>query len=159
MGEYGAKLAKLWKKLENQEIIESTIGEVISPPPNLRVSIWNSSVILEPYQLYMNDRLFDDHTRKFEIDGKVCEIDLTLEKNEVTEISEPPVLPFVPAPAPPPPWSVKGKGAMKGKGTYKTSGTIVNTDTLKKGDLVKLTPTEVAQIWLVDFKIRKLGGG
>jgi len=156
MGEYGAKLAKLWKELENQEIIESTIGKVISPPPNLRVSIWNNSVILEPTQLYMNDRLFDDHTRKFEIDGEVSEIDLNLEKNEVTDIIIPPVLPFIPAPAPPPPWAVKGKGAMKGKGTYKTNGTIVNTDTLKKGDLVKLTPAGVGQIWFVDFKVRKL---
>lgn len=158
MGEYGAKLAKLFRELENKEMTESTIGNVVSPPPNLRISIWNNSVILEPTQLYMNDRLFDDHTRKFEIDGKVYEIDLTLEKNEVTDIITPPVLPYVPAPAPPPPWSVKGKGAMKGKGTYKTNGTIVNTDTLKKGDLVKLTPTEDIQIWFVDFKVRKLGG-
>jgi len=158
MGEYGAKLAKLWKELENQEVVESTMGKVISPPPNLRISIWNNSVILEPTQLYMNDRLFDDHTRKFKIDGNVDNIDLTLEKNEVTEIVTPPILPFVPAPAPPPPWSVKGKGAMIGKGTYKTNGTIVNTDTLKIGDLVKLTPTENIQIWFVDFKVRKLGG-
>lgn len=156
---YQVQLAKILKDRENIEQIESTIGKVVSPPPNLRISIWNGKVILESNQLYMNDRLFSDHTRKFKLDGDIDDINLTLEKNEVTGITTPPVLPFVPAPAPPAPWAVQGtKGAMKGKGEYKANGTIINTDTLKKGDEVKLTPTENSQVWFVDFKVRKLGG-
>lgn len=166
MGEYGAKLAKLWKELENQETIESTIGEVINPPPNLRISIWNSSVILEPTQLYMNDRLFNDHTREYKLEGTIGAIDVTTTKQDIKTYLTPL---YLKKDAPgdvssPNKWvNTIGEsqiiGASTGSRDFKiTEGTIVNTDTLKVGDLVKLTPTEDAQIWFVDFKIRKLGG-
>ena len=154
--DYKNELAKLFKERENKKIVTATIGEVIEAPPNLRVSIWNKQVILEPNQLYMNDRLFNDHTRDYSLEGDIEDIDLTLEKNEITNAVIPPVLPYVPNPTPPAPWSFKGEGAMKGSGTYKAKGTIINTDTLKVGDKVKLTPTESFQVWFVDFKVRKV---
>ncbi len=141
---YSVQLAKILREMENPTQIGPTIGEVVSAPPNLRISIWNGNVILEPSQLYMNDRLFDDHTREYEVDGEVTEQSMTVNSSDMT---------------------LEGQGPHKhsllswgGTGTYKAKGTIVNTDTLKKGDLVKVTPTEDIQIWFVDFKVRKLGG-
>ncbi len=166
MGKYGAKLSKFFKKLENEDIIESTVGRVISPPPNLRISIWNNSVILESTQLYMNDRLFNDHTREYKLEGTIGAIDVTTSKQDIKDY----IAPFLlkkDAPGDvtsPNKWiNTIGKSQIIGTSTGNrdlkiTEGTIVNTDTLKIGDLVKLTPTENAQIWFVDFKVRKLGG-
>lgn len=166
MGKYGAKLSKLLKKLENEDIIEATVGRVISPPPNLRISIWNNSVILEPTQLYMNDRLFNDHTREYKLEGTIGAIDVTTSKQDIKDYIAPL---FLKKDAPgdvtsPNQWiNTIGESQIIGTSTGSrdlkiTEGTIVNTDTLKIGDLVKLTPTENAQIWFVDFKVRKLGG-
>ena len=141
---YKEQLAKLLIAKNNFEEWESIVGKVLSPPPGLRVSIYKGAVILETHQLYMNDRLFDDHTRLYSLEGEITEQSMKVESSDMT-------------PA--------GQGPHKhkltdwgGSGAYKAEGTIVNTDTLKTGDLVKVTPTENGQKWFVDFKVRKLGG-
>lgn len=141
---YEEKLAKLLAERNNFEVWESVVGRVVSPPPKLRISIWSGDVILEPHQLYMNDRLFNDHTREYSLEGKITEQNMTVSSSDMTKAGQGPHLHMLKS------WA--------GKGTYKAEGTIVNTDTLKEGDLVKVTPTEAGQKWFVDFKVRKLGG-
>lgn len=116
------------------------IGEVISPPPELKISILGGRVILYPYMLYMNDRLFDDYTRQYKLEGNITEYSF----NNTTESESIPQHPAHP---------IK---KLAGSGTYKAKGTIINTCTLVVGDLVKVTPTENGQKWIVDFKIRKI---
>lgn len=128
----------MFKDRENPDIFEATIGTVLSPPPKLRISIWDGETILESEHLYLNDRLFDDYTRQYMLTGEVTEYSF-----ENTTSSEP----VGEHPAHP----IK---KLTGKGGYKAKGTFINTDTLKEGDLVKLTPTENGQKWFVDYKIR-----
>ena len=145
---YQTKLAKLFHSKTNKDPFEATIGKVLAPPPNLRVSIWNGQVILEPGQLYMNDRLFNDHTRNYSLEGNITEQTMSVSPSQITGEGS----------RDDPNHNPHKLESWGGTGTYKAEGTIVNTDTLKKGDLVKLTPTENGQIWFVDFKVRKLGG-
>lgn len=86
----------------------------------------------------MNDRLFDDYTRKFDIVGDITEIiiDATSSNNTC------------------PLGAVNPHGTIEGKGKYKAVGTIINTDTLVVGDYVKVIPCENGQKWFVDSKYR-----
>lgn len=141
---YQALLSKLLKSKDNLEPFESTIGKVITPPPKLTISIWNGQVILETNQLYMNDRLFNDHKRNYSLEGEIIEENIDITTSDMTKAGQGP--------------HKHTLISFSGNGSYKAKGKITNTDTLKKGDLVKLTPTENGQIWFVDFKVRKLGG-
>lgn len=140
--DYVAALSGMWKSRENKTTTGSTIGRVVEAPPNLRIAIWNNQVILEPTQLYMNDRLFNDHTRTFSIGGDISEQTMTVDSSLMSLAGSGPHL--------------HNLTSWEGTGNYKSNGSIVNTDTLKVDDLVKLTPTEDIQVWFVDFKIRKV---
>lgn len=133
-------VAKFFKGMILIKEAQVCIGEVISPPPELKISILDGRVILYPYMLYMNDRLFDDYTRQYKLEGNITEYSF----NNTTESESIPQHPAHP---------IK---KLAGSGTYKAEGTIINTCTLVKGDLVKVTPTENGQKWIVDFKIRKI---
>ena len=141
MGKYSDQVAKLLKSFENIEPFEPVIGRVIEGFPNLRISIYDGQVILNPKQLYMNDRLFDDYTRTYKLTGTVDKY--SFENTTSTEIAS------------------NHKHQIKslaGNGTYEANGTFINTDTLKVGDLVKVTPTDKGQMWFIDYKVRYLGG-
>lgn len=139
---YTNRLTGMFKERENKEEIYSPcIGEVIQAPPNLIISIWGGDVILNAKKLYMNDRLFDDYTREYKLSGTID----TIKINANTSTSE----------AGPGPHKHL-HNTIEGSGDYEAHGTIINTCTLKKGDLVKVTPVEDGQKWIVDFKIRKL---
>lgn len=132
--------AKFLKGLETPKNFQVCIGEVIKAPPELTVSILDGRFILYPHMLYMNDRLFDDYTRTYKLEGTLDEITINATSSNNTcgaGYSNP-------------------HGTIEGSGEYKANGTIINTDTLKVGDLVKVTPTEDGQKWIVDFKIRKI---
>lgn len=133
-------LAKFFRSLLHKKQFQTTVGKVIKAPPELTISLIDSNYILYPRMLYMNDRLFDDYTRQYRLDGEITEYDFTN-----TTSSEP----VSTHPAHP----IK---TLKGKGAYKAQGTIVNTCTLKVGDLVKVTPSEDGQMWFVDYKVRKI---
>lgn len=133
-------VAKFFKGMIPIKEAQVCIGEVINPPPELKISILDGRVILYPYMLYMNDRLFDDYTRQYKLEGNITEYSF----NNTTESESIPQHPAHP---------IK---KLAGSGTYKAEGTIINTCTLVKGDLVKVTPTENGQKWIVDFKIRKI---
>jgi hypothetical protein len=96
----------------------------------------------------MNDRLFNDHTRQYSLEGEITEQTMKVSTSQLTGEGS----------RDDPSHNTHKLENWSGTGTYKANGTIVNTDTLKKDDLVKLTPAEDGQIWFVDFKIRKLGG-
>lgn len=134
------KLAKFLKTLKNPKTFQSCLGEVIKAPPELTIRIRNNNYILYPRMLYMNNRLFNDYTRTYSLEGNVTEFDF----NNSTKSSPVPNHPAHPIPK------------LKGDGTYKAEGTIINTCTLKVGDLVKVTPSENGQIWFVDYKVRKI---
>lgn len=132
--------AKFLKGLETPSNFQVCIGEVIKAPPELTVSILDGRFILYPHMLYMNDRLFDDYTRTYKLEGTLDEITIN-----ATSSNNPCGL-----------GATNQHGTIEGSGEYKANGTIINTDTLKIGDLVKVTPTENGQKWIVDFKIRKI---
>lgn len=156
---YQNKLMRELNKLKNQDVQYSTIGEVISPLPDLKISIWDGQTILDKDDLYMNDRLFPDHLREYSLEGQIGEVTLDATKLEVMGIKMPPKLPFVPHTPPMPPYTVQGAdgSSLEGSGTYKATGKITNTDTLKEGDKVKLTPVDNG-MWFIDYKVRAVGG-
>ena len=141
MTKYQEELAKMFKQYENIDPFEPVLGVVIEGFPNLRISIYSGQVILGIDKLYMNDRLFDDYTRTYKLEGKITEYDFQNTTN--TEIASNHTHPIK---------------TLAGKGTYKAEGTFINTDTLKVGDLVKVTPTDNGQMWFIDYKVRFLGG-
>ena len=141
MTKYQEELAKMFKQYENPDPFESVLGVVIEGFPNLRISIYSGQVILGIDKLYMNDRLFDDYTRTYKLEGQITEYDFQNTTN--TEIASNHTHPIK---------------TLAGKGTYKAEGTFINTDTLKVGDLVKVTPTDNGQMWFIDYKVRFLGG-
>lgn len=132
--------AKFLKGLETPKNFQVCIGEVIKAPPELTISILDGRFILYPHMLYMNDRLFDDYTRTYKLVGTLDKITIN-----ATSSNKPCGL-----------GTTNPHGTIEGNGEYKANGTFINTDTLKKGDLVKVTPTEKGQKWIVDFKIRKI---
>lgn len=136
---HNEEIAKFLKSLQPKERFEACVGVVIKSLPELTISIKDSSIILYPRMLYMNDRLFDDYTRQYSLDGKITEYDF---KNTTSSEAVPP------HPAHP----IK---KLTGSGIYKAEGTIINTCTLKEGDLVKVTPAQNG-MWFVDYKVRKI---
>lgn len=133
-------VAKYFKSFNKEKEFQPCIGTVIKAPPQLTISILSGKVILYPRMLYMNDRLFDDYTRQYKLEGEITEYSF----DNTTNSSAVPNHPEHPIPK------------LAGRGTYKAQGTFINTDTLVEGDLVKVTPTEGGQIWIVDYKIRKI---
>lgn len=133
-------VTKFLKGLETPKNFQVCIGEVIQAPPELTISILDGRFILYPHMLYMNDRLFDDYTRTYKLEGTLDEITIN-----ATSSNKPCGL-----------GATNQHGTIEGNGEYKANGTFINTDTLKVGDLVKVTPTENGQKWIVDFKIRKI---
>lgn len=138
---YELAMAKMFKKSESEDTtFEACIGTVIKAPPETTITIWDGQVTLFPHMLYMNDRLYDDYTRKFDIVGDITEITINATSSNSTC----------------PLGAVNTHGTIKGAGKYKAVGTIINTDTLKVGDYVKVIPTEKGQKWFIDSKYRKV---
>lgn len=134
---------------------QTIIAAVQTPPPNLTIK-YNENIIPSE-MIYCYDNLLIGYKREFEIKGNVSDIDLTLEKNEITMLLTPPNLPFLPKTQPPPYSITGGQGAMKGAGTYETNGTIKLTDTLKVGDLLEVGI--VGDKYIVRSKIIQMPGG
>lgn len=138
---YELAMAKMFKKSESEDTtFEACIGTVIKAPPETTITIWDGQVTLFPHMLYMNDRLYDDYTREFDIVGDITEITINATSSNSTC----------------PLGAVNAHGTIKGAGKYKAVGTIINTDTLKVGDYVKVIPTEKGQKWFIDSKYRKV---
>ncbi|MEG0069796.1 MAG: DUF2577 family protein [Cetobacterium sp.] len=139
---YQTEMVKMMKQRENKEVeFEPCIGRVIKAPPEIEISIYDGQVILLPHKLYMNDRLYNDYTREFDIEGDITEITIESTSSNVE--------------ASPDPHKHK-HGTIEGTGKYKAVGTIINTDTLIVGDYVKVVPTEKGQKWFIDSKYRKV---
>ena len=124
-------------------------------PTNLKIK-YNGNLI-PCNMIYCYDKLLIGYKREFEIEGNVSDIDLTLEKNEITQLLTPPNLPFLPKVQPPPYSITGGRGTMKGFGTHETNGTIKLTDTLKVGDLLEVGV--VGDKYVVRSKIIQMPGG
>lgn len=140
--DYKRIMNKMMKERENVSVeFEPCIGKVIIAPPDTTISILDGQVTLYPHMLYMNDRLYDDYTRKFDITGTITEITINTTSSN-TEAGPGP--------------HKHEHGTIKGDGKYKAIGTIVNTDTLEVGDYVKVVPTEKGQKWFIDSKFRKV---
>lgn len=139
--DYKRIMNKMMKERENISVeFEPCIGKVIKAPPETTISILDGQVTLYPHMLYMNDRLYDDYTREFDIVGDITEIII----NATTSNNTCPL------------GAVNDHGIIKGTGKYKAVGTVINTDTLKVGDYVKVVPTEKGQKWFIDSKFRKV---
>lgn len=134
------ELAKIFKEFIPEKKFQVCIGRVIKAPPELTISIMDGRVILYPYMLYMNDRLFDDYERTYKLTGTLDSITINATSSNKTCSGG----------------YTNQHGTIEGTGEYVANGIFINTDTLKVGDLVRVTPTEQGQIWIVDFKIRKI---
>lgn len=149
------KLAKTLKKFENITPFGPTIGEVISPLPDLHLSIFGGDAILYPDQIYINKLLTDEYVRSFEIENS----DFTLDGDEFMLTATPFVIndttPGGPRPVASIPEGQTTKIQVGGKATITGKFTLV--DTLKKGDLVKVTPTVDGQTWFIDYVVKKVG--
>lgn len=142
MGKFANQLTKMFVERENpEEITEPCIGRVIKAPPETTISILDGNVTLFPHMLYMNDRLYDDYTRKFDITGELTEITINATTSNVEA-----------GPGP----HKHEHGTIEGSGKYKAVGTIINTDTLIVGDYVKVIPCQDGQMWFIDSKYRKV---
>lgn len=140
--DYKRIMNKMMKERENVPVeFEPCIGKVIKAPPETTISILDGQVTLYPHMLYMNDRLYDDYTREFDMTGTITEITLNTTSSNIET-----------GPGP----HKHEHGIIKGDGKYKAIGTIINTDTLKVGDYVKVVPTEKGQKWFIDSKFRKV---
>ena len=155
MESFTNKLAKKIKGFENPNPTGSIIGEIISPMPNLKISIMDGRVILYPEQLYINTLLTDEYIREFEIEN--ADFELTGDKFTLT------ATPFVindTTPASPRPVATIPEGQttkVEIGGKAKIAGKFKLIDTLKAGDLVKLTPTADEQTYFVDYIVKKVG--
>lgn len=139
-GQYEQQLAKMLKEKPILSF-QPTIAEVIKAFPELTLSILNNTITLYPEMLYMNDHLFDDYTRDYELTGEIDEITINTSSSNSEAGPGPHLHPH---------------GIIKGKGKMKSKGTIINIDTLVIGDKVMVIPIEKGQVWTIAFKVRKV---
>ncbi|MGB6129436.1 MAG: DUF2577 family protein [Psychrilyobacter sp.] len=152
MSYYQVEVAKMFRKLRNEKPIGTVLGEVISPPPELKISILEGQIILYPDQLHMTDHLWDDYFRTYKIESKITEMSRDIENysfqnttaTEIANLHKHPIK------------TLSGKGSDESTGDYKAQGDFWFTNTLKKGDLVMLVPTVDEQTWFIVDKARKV---
>ncbi len=139
---YIEKVAKEFKKMQNIEKIGSVVGEVVSGLPNLRIKIINTTIMLEPDQLYLNDFWFADSTREYNItDGHLAFSDNVSRTTTLNGEH---------------PHTHNLEGISVDVQNMASDGVISFVDTLVPGDKVKLTPTWDEQTWFIDYKVRKV---
>ena len=155
MNSFTNKLAKKIKGFENPSPIGAIIGEVISPMPELKISIMDNQVILYPEQLYINTLLTDEYIREFEIENS----DFELSGDKFSLTASPFVIQDTTPGSPRPVTSIPEGQTTKVEigGKAKITGKFKLIDTLKAGDLVKLTPTADEQTFFVDYIVKKVG--
>jgi hypothetical protein len=124
-------LAKKFKQRENPASIGNIVGKVISPLPDLQISILDAQVILRQDQLYCCDSVLADYSREFSSTSTGSIITTTDDTPPITSD-------YV---------------VLK---SLTNTGTITFTDTLVAGDLVLLIPAQGEQIWFIVDKITKL---
>lgn len=129
---YSASVAKIFKDRENPKPIGNVVGKVISPFPNIEISILDGAVILDKDQLYCDELLMANYKRKFESESA----------GEIKHKTPPP--------------EVYSEHTVIEK--IKLDGEFILKDILKTGDLVLLIPADGEQIWFIVSKIKKLGG-
>lgn len=141
------ELAKLLKERENKYWMGVVVGEVESPPPELRVRI-DEKIIINRDKIVVSWEKVAGYNREYSIDGKVDKIDITFNEFSINSIDK----------------DSNGdahgtvsstNGIFKGSGTYKASGRIEWTDELKKGDLVIMLPTVTHGLWYLVDKVYK----
>jgi len=143
------------KGFENITPFGSTIGKIISPLPDLKISIFGGEVILYADQLFINTLLTNEYVRSFEIVDSSFE----LTGNKFTLTASPFVISDTTPGSPRPITTIPEGQTTKVEiaGTAKITGNFKLVDTLESGDLVKVTPTVDGQTWFVDYIVKKAG--
>lgn len=154
MDNYQVEAAKIFQKLRNETPIGTVLGEVISPPPELKISILEGQIILYPDQLYMTDNLWNDYYRTYKIESEITE--MTREISEYNYTNTTATEKASPGPHTHDVKTLNGNGSDESTGNYKAQGDFWFTDTLKKDDLVMLVPTVDEQTWFIVDKVRKV---
>ncbi|WP_129599804.1 DUF2577 domain-containing protein [Anaerophilus nitritogenes] len=132
-----SELASLFKERDNRAYLGPQIGKIISPPPNIQVSL-GDKIILTKEHLIIGAHVLNDYERQFEIKG---EEKTSGESGSITLKSSVPTTYEVVN------GNVEGNVSMKGTFKY--------IDTLKKGDQVMLIPTTDEQTYfLIDKGVR-----
>ncbi|MCT4605855.1 MAG: DUF2577 domain-containing protein [Marinisporobacter sp.] len=133
-----SELAKLFKERDNQPYLGPQTGMVLSPPPNIQVSL-GDKIILTKEHLVIAAHVLKDYQREIEVKGN---IQTNGEGGSITLQTSPP------------PTTYKVVSGSVGAQTTIT-GTMKYTDTLKKGDIVILVPsTDEQTYFLIDKAVR-----
>lgn len=135
-----SELAKMLKERETRPYMGPRVGEVVSPPPEIKVAL-EEGIILDKKHLVIAAHILNGYQREELIEGDII---ITGAEGQATYVQ------------PPPPdnpeisesWGFIGKTV---EGCEKISGKITYTDTLKLGDKVILVPsTDEQTYFLVD---------
>lgn len=129
-------LAKRFKERENKPQIGNIVGKVISPSPDIKISILDGNVVLYKEQLYCCEHVLAGYKRKI----KITEFN-TMAATSTHKLTS---------------------GGSLADYTYtsidipEANAEAEHTDSLVEGDLVLVVPTADEQTWFIVDKIKKL---
>ena len=120
----------------------TSIGEIISPPPNIKIA-WNN-IIIDKKRIYIDEYLLKGHERKAE--GRI---------KSSTQLIEPHKHVYYNDDGIPSLTEEAGEHLHDIDDPYTES--LIMADTLKIGDLVEVTPLKGEQLFIVKCKLVYLG--
>lgn len=134
------KLADEFKSRNNPSILGAILGIVVSPPPNLKISILEGQVYIT--KVYVLDAVLEEYERAIDMPFENLEGELTIQpyktKREDKEVLEPKD------------YKINILEVKKKR--------ITTKDTLKKGDEVLLISSQDNQIYFCIGRVTRLGG-
>ena len=134
------KLADEFKNRNNPSVLGAILGIVVSPPPNLKISILEGQVYIT--KVYVLDAVLEEHERAISMPFENLEGELTIQPYKTKR---------------------EDKEVLESK-DYKINileikkKRITTKDTLKKGDEVLLISSQDNQIYFCIGRVTRLGG-
>lgn len=134
------KLADEFKSRNNPSVLGAILGIVVSPPPNLKISILEGQVYIT--KVYVLDAVLEEYERVIDMPFENLEGELTIQpyktNREDKEVLEPKD------------YKINILEVKKKR--------ITTKDTLKKGDEVLLISSQDNQIYFCIGRVTRLGG-
>lgn len=134
------KLADEFKSRNNPSVLGAILGIVVSPPPNLKISILEGQIYIT--KVYVLDAVLEEYERMIDMPFENLEGELTIQpyktNREDKEVLEPKD------------YKINILEVKKKR--------ITTKDTLKKGDEVLLISSQDNQIYFCIGRVTRLGG-
>lgn len=124
------ELAKMFKERDNKPYLGPQIGEVIDPPPNIKVKL-GDKIILTKDNLVIAAKALNDYTRQISISGDISFADSNCGSTGISSSHSHTI------------------ETINIDTQYNANGTLLYTDTLKKGDKVILIPSTNEQLYFL----------